>query len=279
MFTYIRNNFHPLWRLRKFTLYRSLQKRLDFAVPIKSGGIRFWVMLLRDFAYVAPNNGGEVVTRDVFGRIVREMGVTHLFDVGANVGSFAWHALNAKTGIEVYLFEPDRTNIRLLKKTIRSNRLENVHLWEGAVSNTRNPIDFFLDDASGAAGSIKDHGSNSYSLHAAYGMARKVSVQAITLDSYAESLPVSSRILIKIDVEGAEREVLDGSLIFTRRFRPFIIVECFDKNNLAPLAEVGYVAYSLPENYNYLLIPNEMVEVCKEKKILPDDALATMVSL
>lgn len=154
--TWLRDNFHPLWRLRKFAWYRRLQKAIDFPVTHRLGGIRYSVMLLRDFSLLVPRAGDELRTHMVFEKILRHGAITHLFDVGANVGLFTWHALGVTPSLNVSLFEPDATNVRLLKKTITTNRLNRVSIWEGIAGAATGEVEFLVDEASGTTGSIRD---------------------------------------------------------------------------------------------------------------------------
>ena len=268
MLNYIRNHFHPLWRLRRLAWYRALQKRLDFPVLIKNGPVHFWVMFLRDFTYVAPIKGGEEGERVVFDKIMRSVDITHVFDVGANVGSYAWHALGIKPDTNVYLFEPDPTNIRLLKKTIQLNRFTRVQLWPGVLSSSKNPRDFIVDEVSGATGSLGHTITTPSLLHAQYGMTRKIAVPSTTLDSYAAAVFGAKYVLLKIDTEGSELEILEGSSAFIKKFRPLIIIECFDTQNLEPLLAENYTVHTLSENHNHLLLPVEWVDVFRKKEIL-----------
>ncbi len=255
---------HPLWRLRQKKWFRALQRRVDFPVPIRAGRIRCWVMLLRDFSYVVPHRAGGGLSYEVLARVVERFDVGHFFDVGANVGSFAWRALNQKPTLKVHLFEPDDTNLRLLRRTILTNRLPNVSVWPGVVADSSEPREFLVDDVSGATGGIIDHRSNTTSLQSAYGLSRKVVVASTTLDACIPDVDAAGRVLVKVDVEGAEVEVLSGAEEFTRRFRPLYLVETFSARNLGGLLAVGYGAYALREDGNHLLVPCELEDRCKD---------------
>lgn len=63
------------------------------------------------------------------------------------------------------------------------------------------------------------------------------------------------RILIKIDVEGAEASVFAGAMDLIRQTLPVIIVECFEPSKLDVMQSLGYTIQSLEENGNYLLMP------------------------
>ncbi|MEI6376695.1 MAG: FkbM family methyltransferase, partial [bacterium] len=256
----LRSSYHPLWRLRQFLWFRTVQKYFDFPILFQKKGIKFWVMFLRDFSVHADFGGMEPISRKVFLLTLDLLHPDHFFDVGANVGSFGWIAHTRYPGIGVHFFEPDPVNIWLLKKSIRLHRGSTMRLWSGVVSNICGEVDFLFDEASGATGSIKDRRENRSSLHSAYGMSRKNMVPSTTLDSYSMSGCFRGRVILKIDVEGAEGEVLSGGIDFIRKTRPVILVECFNLRNLLPLRDADYRAGRIPGDNNYLLFPSELAE-------------------
>ena len=81
-----------------------------------------------------------------------------------------------------------------------------------------------------------------------YGVVEK-SVQTLTLDSLK-----LSPFFIKIDVEGSEKDVLEGSLETIKRFLPVILVEIQNKETYSSiydlLNENGYVSISLDPSKN-----------------------------
>ncbi|MGA2052596.1 MAG: FkbM family methyltransferase [Opitutales bacterium] len=278
MITYLRERFHPLWRLRQQAWYRAAQRRLDFAVLAGRGRIKFYVMFLRDFAVLAPHRGAEAVSRGVFEGMLRELRVTHFFDIGANVGTYAWSARELAPEVEVFLFEPDPLNVKLLKRTLQRNALAGVHLWEGVVAGRSGARSFLVDEASGTVGSLRDDSAKSHSLQSAYHLARSISVAATTLDDYVEKVRGERpEAVIKIDVEGAEAEVLEGGRGFVRKLRPLLIVECFERENLRPMRGLEYAMVDLREGANVLLVPRERVEELRAKGIVPEGEAAELM--
>ena len=80
-----------------------------------------------------------------------------------------------------------------------------------------------------------------------------VEVETVLLDDLARTVD-----LIKNDVEGHERDVLDGAMQKLARHRPHVLVEC--SHSGAPclgrvLRELDYSCTPLDEA-NYLLVPN-----------------------
>jgi len=132
------------------------------------------------------------------------------FDVGANVGVFSLMAARiVGPHGRVHAFEPLPRLANLLRRTVETNRLSNVSVVEAAVHRT-----------SGAA-SIAAMRDSAYS-HLIGGANRieddrggwtEVAVNTIALDEYVErnGLARLPR-LIKMDIEGAEVEAIEGSI-------------------------------------------------------------------
>jgi FkbM family methyltransferase len=266
-----------MFRLRRLRWFRRLQGMLDRPVAQRRRGLKVHMMLLRDLPLIVRGDKAQAKTHAVFERVLRYCGCTHFFDIGASIGLFAWHALRVAPEAEVHLFEPDATNIALLKRTVASNKLSRVHLWEGAVGAVTGEIDFLVDDVSGATGSIKDHTANPRSLHAAYGLSARRRVKSISLDNYLDRSSVEPRSpVLKIDVEGAEREVLEGAVGTVGRYRPYIIVECQHRGDFEALRGLRYAGYALLENDNYLLVPCERDQEFRRAQIMPGAAPFTV---
>lgn len=259
MISWIRNRFHPLWRLRRTAWFRALQKRIDFPVSIRKGRIRQYVMLLRDFSLVIPHRGAEVKTGVVFLKVLQVLQPGLFLDVGANVGSYAWTAADFDSTLTVWLFEPDEQNIRLLKKTIAVNQLSQARLFPMAVASKNGQAEFLLDDVSGATGSLDNQSSNASSLHSQYELQKTKTVECYCLDSFYEEMQ-GRCVFIKIDVEGAEDQALAGARRVLEFVRPVILIECFESVKMALLQEMGYRIYNLEEGCNWLAIPQERVE-------------------
>ncbi len=168
MISWIRDRFHPLWRLRRTAWFRALQRHLDLTIKVQNGRIRQHVMLLRDFSVIVPHRGAEARTGSLFLNVLRFYKPEFFLDVGANVGSYSWTAANFDSSLAVWLFEPDEKNIRLLRKTIAFNKLSTARLIPLAVAERNGEIEFLVDDVSGATGSVESHSSNASSLHAHY---------------------------------------------------------------------------------------------------------------
>jgi FkbM family methyltransferase len=222
---------------------------------MRAGGVICHIMFLRDFSLVIANKREiGTVTNAEGSCCVAAFGPTHIFDVGANIGLFSWNMLSLFPKAKLFLFEPDRMNQGLLSATICRNGLT-AALYPNAVSDHTGVAEFVVDSVSGATGSLIQ---NANTLHKHYALgAVTTKVETISLDDCVEHVSgPSPRVLLKIDVEGAEALVLAGASNFIRRFRPLIIIECFDLAKISSVLACGYHCTPM-ETGNYLLQPNQ----------------------
>ena len=151
-------------------------------------GLKVYLKLLRDLSLILPHQGKENATKEAFALL---LGWGHpvdvFFDVGANIGTYSWLAKDRQVN-DIFMFEPDCTNCRLLMRTLRANRLEHVFVVPFAASASAGLAEFYPDRASGATGSLENHRLNPYSLHALYGMGESLPCQPCRLIS----LPISA---------------------------------------------------------------------------------------
>ena len=258
----------PIWRLKKLKFYQLLQDHFDIAIFIRLPGIKFHVaiMFLRDLTWFIRSFGIRTNVESyqvefLFDKILKISNLSVFWDVGANIGLYSWKALSTPSIQEVVLFEADSKNYKLLQKTVQKNNFKKAKIKHVAVSNVNGTIDFLVDNMTGATGCIKSDSltSSSISLHQDYNLEKTISVQSITLDSLTEN-GFSPPDIIKVDVEGAEGLVLEGSVNLIREYMPLLIVETGDQHIIANLKNLGYRIISLdksnivfiPPRYNYL---------------------------
>lgn len=119
-------------------------------------------------------------------------------DVGANIGYFT--VLMAKTvgpTGRVYAVEPAEDNLQYLRKNVERNQVDSVTILPFAAGSQSRVRNFYLNKTRVLHGLYKHH----------LGELREiVQVREVRLDQLVKS-PVD---VVKIDVEGAELEVLEG---------------------------------------------------------------------
>ena len=132
-----------------------------------------------------------------------------VFDMGAHCGVSAYH-LSQLVGPEgrVIAFEPDPTNYALLLRNISRHNLANVVPQNVAIAGTSGKLPF------NAEGTV---GSSLGSLLRRESVGSRVMVDAITLEDAFEKWGAPA--FCKIDIEGAEIEVLETSAKILHRCR------------------------------------------------------------
>lgn len=119
-------------------------------------------------------------------------------DVGSNLGYYTLIAadLIGREG-EVFAFEPDAENFRLLQKNIAKNGYQNIEAVNRAVSDKTGKLRLFLSEENWGDHRIYNSDKDRQS----------VEILATSLDDFFQNRPVD---FIKIDVEGAENMVFSG---------------------------------------------------------------------
>lgn len=151
------------------------------------------------------------------------------FDIGANVGYYTILAsrLAGPTGC-VVAFEPVPRNLEFLRLHREMNDAANVTIMPVALSDRAGKAKFSLGP-NNAMGHIGEGG--------------ELTVDTMTLDDAVIELGVGPDIL-KIDVEGSERDLLEGAKNTLRRYRPMIFLSTHSDELrswcLEQLRELGY---------------------------------------
>ncbi len=121
-------------------------------------------------------------------------------DVGANIG---WFALLARTLVgsegRVIAIEPDPAGFDLLSESVRLNGFDNVHLLRKVATDKKGTETLNLSRVPGQHSLTRKLGGLT------------LQVEADTLDNIATSLGLQQVDLLKLDVEGGERRVLQGA--------------------------------------------------------------------
>jgi len=248
----IRSKWHPLFYLRKNKIWKKILQKYDPDFTLKICGIHTSIKLLRDLSLVFPHDGLEQKSIAYFRKTLEEQSIDVFFDIGANIGTYSWNALEVGVG-DIYLFEPDTTNQRLVSKTISYNKIKNAFLFPMALGKDAELDLFLIDEVSGATGTLKMQ-NNPESIQRAYNLTDYRKVPVFPLDAFI-NFAAGKRTLIKIDAEGAEDLILAGGRNFIQAIRPFIFIECFNRNELNKFCELNYEIYDLKENFNYYLKP------------------------
>jgi len=199
-------------RLRKF-VNEKLEKK--FNVDGKYFifyGYKFYVP---DYsAWVILNENCE---NEIFSILRSRINNNTIFvDIGAHVGKYTIPLANLCK--KVIAIEADPTNAEYLIKNVELNKISNVKIFNCACYSSNGYV-YFDTNKSSNVKKIVDYG--------------KSKVRAMTLDDIFNSIELDKQninIVIKIDVEGAEYDVLLGARNIIEKYKPTIICECWENN-------------------------------------------------
>lgn len=116
-----------------------------------------------------------------------------LLDLGANIGMASVWLVKKYSFHRVIAIEPDPTNAALVRDNFELNGI-NGQVLEAAVGPTEGTARFEFSDCSNL-GRLSENGSP---------------VQVISVDTILKKFAVKRFALIKIDIEGAEKDLFDG---------------------------------------------------------------------
>jgi FkbM family methyltransferase len=141
-----------------------------------------------------------------------------LYDVGGHIGIVSMFAAQL-VGHEgaVFAFEADSENVGRIQENVRRNKLDQIRVVPCAVWSSAGHLRF----ERASAQSSRNQGA--IATGPPVGSDKTIEVEAIALNDFAQTHPAPT--LIKIDVEGAEADVLRGSEEIFARSKPVLICE------------------------------------------------------
>lgn len=211
----------------KQTLKRLLRP-FNLVMPVAAYGSKFKVPLMRGVG-ASHRQGSEAWMVDALQRLFKLSGQAGLIDVGVNIGQTLLKAKSIDTGCRYVGFEPNPFCIQFVNELIELNHFERCQLLPVALSDKPGLVDFMAEsDADSAASMVSD-------LRTGKKPVRKQFIPTLVFDEIASQLDVNGISVVKIDVEGAELEVLLGMNEFLRRCRPLVTCEVLHAHSAAQL--------------------------------------------
>jgi len=148
-------------------------------------------------------------------------GEVHL-DIGAQIGSYS--LLAATSGAIVYAIEPDPNNRRFLKRNIQTNKL-NIAVSSIGAWSKMTTLKFRSHDA---LSSIEGVGM----IPEALPFLNRIKVD--TIDNIVRRLGITKVHVIKMDIEGAEIEALEGARVTIIKDKPVLLIEAYHLREREP---------------------------------------------
>lgn len=175
-------------------------------------------------------------------------------DIGANSGYYSLLAAQivSQQG-RVFAFEPNPSNVEILRTNIAANGLENVVAEELAISSRTGEVNLYLSSINEGDHRIYEGRDDDF-----YNAGRErlaIRVQTTTLDRYLEGF-ASSVDFVKLDIQGAEHEALKGmkrtlsgnaDIVLMTEYWPYGLRKCGSEPIilLYEMEELGFMIFQL----------------------------------
>jgi FkbM family methyltransferase len=168
-----------------------------------------------------------------------------IFDIGAHIGYTALFFASLAPNGQVHSFEPGSNNLPYLRRNVGTKL--NITVVESAVGNRVGTAMLGLEDITGQNNSLDQSLRALKNTAAAAFVLPHVlheSVQITTVDRYCSETGLQPN-LIKIDVEGYEREVLAGAEQTLAVARPILMIEVSQNPSdvMSLILAAGYEIY------------------------------------
>ncbi len=178
-----------------------------------------------------------------------------IIDAGAQAGFFSLYCRALNDKIKIYAIEPESQNALQLSKHLKQNHVQNVKIFQQALAEKTGKRDFYV--------SVDTH---NHSLIQPEQFKEKISVPASSLSDFLKDHKLNIVSLLKMDIEGAEYEVLENLATDDWRKLDNILLEYHDlpEKNHQQLAELirrnGFSLEIFPSHYDnklgYMLARN-----------------------
>ena len=122
-----------------------------------------------------------------------------ILDIGAHIGMFPLYASILNPNIKIIALEPEPKNYKLLKENLKQNHCKNVLTKQKAIIHTNETTaDLYLSEDNHNHSTIKIINKST----------KKLRVPAITLEKLIVQNKLNKIGLLKMDIEGAEFEII-----------------------------------------------------------------------
>jgi FkbM family methyltransferase len=157
------------------------------------------------------------------------------FDVGANIGYYSLLFASLAHRGKVYAFEPVPLCYQFLMLNVHINNFKNVNAYNIALGQEKKKQKFFIASDSAFSSLIKP--SN-----------KPIDIEMNTLDNFVNENGINKIDILKIDVESAEKFVLEGAknIFLNKMLSPKIIL--LELSSFAPSEVIDML-----NNFNYKL--------------------------
>ena len=145
------------------------------------------------------------------------------FDVGAHIGESVVYFNKLFNNPLIYSFEPSPKSFKILK----NNNYKNNICFNYAISNITGNTVFFENEISHTNSLVKINSLSVDSIKKQKTINSKINVKAIKLDDFIIEQKINKIDLLKVDVQGAESLIFEGSQNTLKKTKVVIVEICF----------------------------------------------------
>ena len=211
------------------SIFRSLDKRRNSHYEVSASFLKNRIRL-RD------NYSDKAIFRQVFFDLqyklddIVAINASRIIDAGANIGFGSLYFSKVFPGAEIVAIEPENENFNLLKHNTRNYK--NIRCLQAALWNKNEMVSIANPDSLAASFMVESKAESS--------------IQGITIGQLLEEQNWDRVDIVKIDIEGAEKEVFSADNEWLRKTK-LLIVELHDRYK----ADCTKTFFRALENYRY----------------------------
>ena len=172
-----------------------------------------------------------------------------IFDVGANVGIFAYFIKKKFPSANLFCFEPDKKLIPNVRKNL--SQFKHYQIIEKAVTNYDGEIDFFYNVDSSQVNSTEIDALTPFTTSDKMECNK---VNCITIDSFCKENNITTIDLLKIDIQGGEYKALNASENVFKITKQMLVEICFLMPETMPLINLVSSHYTKNEPINEIIM-------------------------
>ncbi len=177
--------------------------------------------------------------------VQKSKGSKVFLDLGAHAGYYTLLYKSVNNESTVYSFEPVESNYDFLKKHIKMNNLKNIIRFKKAAADTEGILKFARGNSVGGKLSLKGD----------------MEVSAVKLSRLIKEKIIQFPDLIKMDIEGAEYQVLKDLEPFLKSQKPVIFLSTHGD-------DIREACLNLMKSLDYKIIPLDEKSMIKAREYL-----------